>query len=189
MKETTYYIYHIDGIKIGCSTNAEKRVKKQGYTDYTILETHTDIEVASNREIELQKEYGYKVDNIPYSISIQHFDKAKSKIDLVTLGKKLNEWQKKTNFFQTDEFKKGSIKGGVVQGERNKTNGHMDMMRDKGNFNRKQIIGYNRFTNELIGEWNSLTACALELGTSVAKISLCINGKRKYHRDYTFQKK
>ena len=57
-----YYIYHIPGIKIGCSINPKVRVKAQGYSDFKILEEYTDIEVASKREIELQIEFGYKVD-------------------------------------------------------------------------------------------------------------------------------
>ena len=62
----TYYIYHIKGVKIGVSTEPDKRVKKQGYCDYEILETHTDIMKVSVREKDLQKQYGYKVDHAPY---------------------------------------------------------------------------------------------------------------------------
>ena len=62
----TYYIYHIPGIKIGCSKTPEFRVRRQGYTEYQILETHNDITIAGKREIELQIQFGYKVDNIPY---------------------------------------------------------------------------------------------------------------------------
>jgi hypothetical protein len=61
-----YYIYHIEGVKIGCSINPTLRVRQQGYKDLVILEEHTDIITASNRELELQKEFGYKVDNIQY---------------------------------------------------------------------------------------------------------------------------
>ena len=61
-----YYIYHIKGVKIGVSTNPEKRVEKQNYNHFEILETHTDIYKVSDREIELQKQYGYKVDKVPY---------------------------------------------------------------------------------------------------------------------------
>jgi hypothetical protein len=53
-----YYIYHIEGIKIGCSVNPDKRVRAQGYSEYKILEKHSDIDIASKREIELQDEYG-----------------------------------------------------------------------------------------------------------------------------------
>ena len=61
-----YSIYHIKGVKIGVSTQPEVRVERQGYTDFEILETHTDIYKVSEREIELQKEYGYPVDQVPY---------------------------------------------------------------------------------------------------------------------------
>ncbi len=65
-----YFIYHIPKVKIGCSINPSKRVKAQGYEDFEILEVHTDIELASNREQELQRQYGYKVDCTSYSQSI-----------------------------------------------------------------------------------------------------------------------
>lgn len=72
--ETIYYIYHIpnyvqrDGSigKIGVSEQPEIRVKTQKHSQYEILETHTDIFKVSEREIELQKQYGYKVDLLPY---------------------------------------------------------------------------------------------------------------------------
>lgn len=61
-----YYIYHIPGIKIGVSQNPDRRVKRQGYSEYEIIEKHNNIKSASYREIELQKEYGYPVDTILY---------------------------------------------------------------------------------------------------------------------------
>ena len=75
-KMKTYYIYHIPGIKIGCTSDLNKRMADQGFTDWNILEEHTDIHVASDREIELQKEYGYKVDSIPYWKSVKNRFKA-----------------------------------------------------------------------------------------------------------------
>jgi len=62
-----YYIYHIPGIKIGLSINPEQRVRKQGYNEYEILEEHNNVYSASDREIELQKQYGYSVDYNRYS--------------------------------------------------------------------------------------------------------------------------
>lgn len=62
-----FKIYHIPGVKIGCSTNPEDRVKRFGYTDFEILEEHEDIYIASDREIQLQEQYGYGRDNtLPY---------------------------------------------------------------------------------------------------------------------------
>ena len=61
-----YFIYHIPNVKIGCSKHPSKRVKSQGYTDFDILESHTDKSIAAKREIELQKEYGYETDLVKY---------------------------------------------------------------------------------------------------------------------------
>jgi len=69
-----YYIYHIPDFiqpddtigKIGVSVEPKRRTKMQGYSEYEILETHTCKYKVSEREIELQKQYGYPVDDIPY---------------------------------------------------------------------------------------------------------------------------
>ena len=71
-----YKIYHIPGVKIGCSDNVEFRVKSQGYNDYTILEEHNDINIASKRERELQKQYGYPLDKIPYYLTVSYCSRA-----------------------------------------------------------------------------------------------------------------
>lgn len=44
----------------------------QGFTQWEILETHTDGWKAGDREIELQKEYGLPVDKVHYMISRQN---------------------------------------------------------------------------------------------------------------------
>ena len=51
-----YYIYHIPGIKVGCTENPNNRIKQQTKSDWEILEIHTDIDIASKRELELQKQ-------------------------------------------------------------------------------------------------------------------------------------
>ena len=68
----TYYVYHVPGIKIGCTSDLNKRMKDQGFTNWEILENHTDIYIASEREIELQKQYGYKIDSCLYWQSIKN---------------------------------------------------------------------------------------------------------------------
>jgi hypothetical protein len=68
-----YYIYHIKGVKIGCSKNPQSRTRQQGATEYEILESHSDIHIASQRELELQKEYGYRVDNTTYYNATKEF--------------------------------------------------------------------------------------------------------------------
>jgi hypothetical protein len=68
-----YYIYHIPGKKVGCTKNPNSRLRQQNAKTYEILETHSDIHIASKREIELQKQYGYKVDTCTYYDSTKEF--------------------------------------------------------------------------------------------------------------------
>ena len=64
-----YYLYHIPGKKIGVTCNLNKRVTLiQGYKEgeYEVLDQSDDIDYISDKEIELQQSYGYKVDIKPY---------------------------------------------------------------------------------------------------------------------------
>tara|TARA_R100001244_G_scaffold116394_1_gene86476 strand:+ start:264 stop:1049 length:786 start_codon:yes stop_codon:yes gene_type:complete len=64
-----YYIYHIPGKKIGVTCDIYNRVTtQQGYEEdeYTVLEMSEDIDYISKRELELQKQHGYKVDRKLY---------------------------------------------------------------------------------------------------------------------------
>lgn len=97
-----YSIYHIPGIKIGCSTQVLKRIKEQGYNSFEILEEHIDIYEASDREIELQKQYGYKIDSMPY-------------------------WESSKRLRKNVTFKscqKGGLKGGKTTGKMHVDSGH-----------------------------------------------------------------
>jgi NTP pyrophosphatase (non-canonical NTP hydrolase) len=65
-----YYLYHIPGKKIGVTCNLNKRVTiTQGYNpdEYEVLDQSDDINYISEKEIELQKSYGYKVDRKKYN--------------------------------------------------------------------------------------------------------------------------
>jgi hypothetical protein len=62
-----YYIYHIPGVKVGCSMYPKRRVKVQGYDTFEILEQHLDIDIAAEREVQLTKQYGYSLDNCKYN--------------------------------------------------------------------------------------------------------------------------
>ena len=65
-----YYLYHIPGKKIGVTCNLNKRVTlTQGYSpdEYEVLDQSDDIDYISEKEIELQQSYGYKVDRKKYN--------------------------------------------------------------------------------------------------------------------------
>ena len=64
-----YCIYHIPGKKIGVTNDIQNRVvRQQGYSEdeFEILEMSEDISYISDREIELQKALGYRVDHKLY---------------------------------------------------------------------------------------------------------------------------
>ena len=65
----TYYLYHIPGKKIGVTRDLNRRVTQvQGYKpgEYEVLESSTDIDYISKKEIELQQSYGYRKDHKLY---------------------------------------------------------------------------------------------------------------------------
>jgi len=75
-----YYIYHIPGKKIGVTRNLNTRVTLiQGYkeNEYEVLEQSTDIDYISDREIELQKSYNYKIDIRKYNQTTSKSNKMK----------------------------------------------------------------------------------------------------------------
>ena len=78
-----YYIYHIPGKKIGVTCDLNNRVTvQQGYSpdEYDILDSSEDIDYISSKEIELQREWGYRVDMVPY----RNLNKKKNMIFNVT---------------------------------------------------------------------------------------------------------
>jgi len=69
-----YYIYHIEGKKVGCTSNPFKRIiQQQGYSDYKILAKTNCIAEASDLEREWQIKLGYKKDVITYKETINNF--------------------------------------------------------------------------------------------------------------------
>ena len=64
-----YKIYHIPGVKIGCTTSIQRRVvEAQGYKpgEYEILFETDNVAEASRVEKQLQEDLGYKVDRKLY---------------------------------------------------------------------------------------------------------------------------
>ena len=118
-----YYIYHIPGIKIGCTVNVPHRMREQGFTEWEHLETYTDIYEASDREIQLQKDYGLPVDTIPYWMAVQN----------------------------RRQPKEVCTRGGITQGNINASNGHINRIKTKESL-RKGAIASNRLKRKLTFE-------------------------------------
>jgi len=69
MDKINYYLYHIPGKKIGVTRDLISRVvDQQGYSldEVEVLEQSTDIDYISDRELELQQSYGYRIDRQKY---------------------------------------------------------------------------------------------------------------------------
>ncbi len=184
--KSKYFIYHIPGVKIGVSNNPDKRTFAQGFTEYEILEEHTNIKVVSQRERELQIQYGYKVDNILYWKTIQFQKKGASpkarkkavantdykarKIDWV---KKVANMDYKAKSANTDYKARTENFDYKAKGEKCK----------------KQINQYD-VNNNLINTYKGLEAVKIALGKSydcTRAISRCCRGEQKIAFNYIWK--
>ena len=176
-----YYIYHIPDFnwkdttigKIGCTQNPKKRITKtQGYKKYEILEEYTDIYVASDREIELQKQYGYKVDRRPYWQTVSLCSKA-GKIG-GKIGGKINKENKTGLFGMTDTAKhRANVKGGKITAAKFSI----------------PVVVFQYNTNKFIGEFDSQLAAAKYLDLFSTQIVRVLKGKQTHTGGYTFKYK
>lgn len=172
-----YSIYHIKGVKIGCSTNPSNRVKRQGYTEFEILESYDDIIIAARREKELQKEYGYEEKNV-HTDYVQQYE----------FGKKGRENQIPGIGAATQIKNKIGIFG-YSKEERQKLNA--SIAHKGGNVTKerysKAINVYDYYTNKLIDVYPSLCEAARKLNVSRANMRAVIYGDRNHTKGYTFR--
>lgn len=211
MAEIIYYIYHIPGVKIGCTDNVKRRVVRvQGYDNYEILEEHTDIYEASDREIQLQKEYGYKVDTNPYYKVIQRPTKeGRSKAGKKGI-KRLRKYNQNKEHQSMAGRKGGTItaakmtfeqrsyagkKGGkvttpkLVKWVKENPEHLRKIQKISAEKRQKAILQYDKDGN-FIKEWDSIKECAelLELhATSITVV--CKGGRQKTSGGFVFKYK
>ena len=123
-----YKIYHIPNVKIGMSMRVKERLRDQGYTldDAEILEEYDDMDFAAVRELELQREYGYKVDTARYNYE-RYLPGSKS-------------WKGKKH---TKETRKKISNG--IQGTKHKTDGARNRMIQRN----KNLIGSSNHKTKL----------------------------------------
>lgn len=209
MENNIYYIYHLphfvhkDGMigKIGCTAQLVKnRVKKQGYTEYEILEEHTCIFCASDREIELQKQYRYKVDTIPYwKVYLQRIknqptieQRRKGSIKSGNLAK-----QNKTGIFAMTKEEKAiiarkallnqkyedKVKGGKLGGQIAKESGQIYALIEKS---KKPVIVY-RVDGSYVGEYESIADCARQLNLHTSSVNRVANNVMKQTKGYVIK--
>jgi hypothetical protein len=176
----TYYIYHIEGIKIGCSLHPKRRVSVQGYDTYTILEEHDDVYIASDREIQLQREYGYKVDTQPYWQTL----KLATKEGRLKGGQKGGEWS-----IQSGHMKKIQSLGGKAIAKINRENGRWNEVIKAANLATSIIIEQRDYNGNIVNEFHSGREADRQTGINQSSIIKCCKGKVKRAGGYTFNYK
>jgi hypothetical protein len=183
-----YYIYHIPGVKIGCTKNLKSRIRNQGFTEYEVLEEHYDINIASDRERELQRNYGYDIDkgNNVYSNLFANMGKRGGGKNT----KKQNDWRKKwgtdkaAEIVKSGGWEKIQKKAWVNAGKRAIKDGSFEKYRLAGTeASKKAVLVFDKNDN-FIKEYESAVAAAKELGMASSTIGNAINGRtpsRKYN--------
>lgn len=175
-----YYIYHIPGKKVGCTKRLEQRLKEQKLklSDCDRIITTSCIKKASQIELELQIEYGYKTDAINYE--------------------KMYEFSKKgcrTNI--TPEIRAKGLKNrGIAGATALKEKYGIDYM--KSNWAKARIsaiqktstpvLAYDKLGN-FIGEYKSTHDAGGELNVWQQNICHVLKGRIKQTGGYTFKYK
>ena len=179
-----YHIYHIKGVKIGCSKHPNKRVKSQGYTDFEILESYENKSIAAKREIELQIKYGYKKDLVSYDA-----------VDYESLGRlvatTVNKNQGKKNAKSGDmkEIQKiGCSLGGKVLTKKKiehlKNVSHLGQQANIKKYG-SPIKAINIET-KMESYFDSIGLASRQLSISKRLILNCLQGKQKQSKGYQF---
>jgi len=95
MEQFTIYYGTPEGkrTKIGVDSKYPNRINQQKISDGQVLEVHTCVYEVSKREMELQREYGVKVDTVPYYVTYFNSQKPKrcAKISEANKGRERSE--------------------------------------------------------------------------------------------------
>jgi hypothetical protein len=206
----TYYIYHIPTYrwksgkigKVGCTDDLKNRMSQYPKnTVYEVLEFHSDIYVASDREILLQRRYGYPVDTKPYWKVIQIATKAsrskggKKNVEsghlksIQSMGGKIGGKISGRMNVESGHLKSIQSMGGKIGGKKCVESGHMAIMIKKANeVTRKPIIQYHK-DGTFIREWGSGVEAARALNLHQPNINKVCKGKGNHTGGFVFKYK
>jgi hypothetical protein len=192
----------------------KKRVKSQGYTDFEILNKSEDKFLAGELEIQLQKQYGYKIDRVKYHQgkykSMGHKGGAKSKElghtkKLQQIGSKIASSLPRTEAQMQQAYKFQKI-GAAIAWSLPRTQKQIDSFKEArkigsviggkvaGAIRKEQIrvpiAAYRKSDNSFVGEYISVTDCARELNLRAPDIFTCLNPNKSQYstKGYTFKK-
>jgi hypothetical protein len=207
-----YYIYHIPGVKIGCSINPKRRVRYQGYTEFEILAEANDKLTAGNLEIELQNQYGYTIDKVKYYETNYKSMGHKGGAKCVELGhtKKLQEKGCKIaaalprSKEQIETFEKARLIGNKIAWSLPRSEAQLNHIKEVQKIGcveggkvmgaimkeklRVPIAAYKKSDKSYVGDYISVMDSARALNIKSADIFACLSGRQKSTKGYTFIK-
>ena len=181
--ETVYTIYHIPGVKVGCTKNLDKRIKDQGYVNYEVIELVSTREQASIRERYWQEALGYQVDKISYE-------------QLYTTGMHNEQSSKKRKAAQlkSDRFRETrkllvTVEAIQKRLETIKKSPTWKEVRKQAAAKRKLVVIQYSKQGMFIKEWESAKEAALALKVVQSAIVNCATGKSITSAGYKWQYK
>jgi len=216
--KSKYFIYHIPGVKIGVTQNIKHRiVTTQKFTEYEILEEHTNAKEVSKREKILQAQYGYPVDKIEYWKTLRW--QKKSQTSKAQKKRVANiDWKAKVantdySFTKTNKFPQSAYTPEAIakkvantdyKASRAKINWEQKVAKmDYSNFKmtqcntpeaiakraktRSRAVNQKDLEGNLLKRWESITSAATALGFDLTGISNCCRNKGKTAYKYIWE--
>jgi hypothetical protein len=177
-KKAMFKIYHIKGIKIGCTTQPKGRVREQGFSNYEILEEHDDIYIASDREQELQKQYGYKVDECPYWVTYELNAKRRSKLteDIkYKAGKKAGDMNVESGWIKKFQQRSVLARTGTKHSDETKMKIKLTRL-GKNTYPSIPVLVFDK-ENNFISEYTSAASLCKALNLRQGNVSSVLNEK------------
>ena len=119
-----YTLYHIKGKKWGCTTRLNRRLRDQGYSIEDVYETETynDIDIAADREKELNLECGYDWNDRHDFRIVSNMGKVQGRRNAE--NGHMDEIRKKVKYTR-EQVLPGAIAAGKIQGKKNVESGHL----------------------------------------------------------------
>jgi hypothetical protein len=179
-----HYIYEIFGKKIGATNDVARRMKQQNVKEgeYRIIEEHTNAKVASEREIALQKEFGYPVDRIAYWKTLRWQKKGQTKESHKKRVANTNYKEARAKAVANTDYSRFTLSHWQTPEviKKRVANTNYKKLHLKGAPKRVKIINQYDLEGNFIKQWEGATQARKSLGkTSGSDIIQCCRGKKK----------
>jgi hypothetical protein len=172
-----YTVYHIPGVKVGCSKRVEARVKEQGYNVYEVLEVCLTAREASEKELRWQEQLGYGRDNFStYLDNLKMAAAARNPQVIIKRAITLKQTIKTSEKWKASRLK-------------NIKSCHTREIIQKRALKQKKVIIQLDLNNNFIKEWSSAIDIQRALGIKNSDICTCCKGRQKTAKGFIWKYK